>query len=71
MNAERPGSRAGPFVLAITFLRRILPTDLVQQVGMTVEQAQELVERLPLPGFTPLVLGKGADAGPKISPASL
>jgi hypothetical protein len=37
---------------------------------MTVEQAQELVERLPLPGFTPLVLGKGADAGPKISPAS-
>ena len=42
-----------------------LHPDLVQQIGMTVEQVQELVERLPLPGFAPLVPGKGADATAK------
>jgi hypothetical protein len=29
---------------------------------MPVEQTEELVESLPMPGFAPLILGKGTDA---------
>lgn len=42
------------FVLPTPSLCRNLHTDLVQKVAMTVEQAQVLVESLPLPGFAAL-----------------
>ena len=65
-----PAAVAGPVVSAIPFLCRILHTDLVQQVGMSVEQAQELVERLPPAGFRPPHICKRFGYRQKISPAS-